>query len=44
MKKLILLIVLIFFINGCSGELKHIKLDEKSDKDWKTEDVNQNDK
>ena len=37
MKKLSLLILLVFLINfGCGG-LKYINLDEKSDNDWKTD-------
>ena len=39
MKKITLMIFLIIFITGCGG-LKYIKLDEKTDKEWKTEEKN----
>ncbi|WP_419655662.1 uncharacterized protein Dvar_47570 [Desulfosarcina variabilis str. Montpellier] len=37
MKKITTILFLIIFITGCGG-LKYIKLDEKSDTEWKTEE------
>jgi hypothetical protein len=43
MNKLTLIIILISFVLGGCGGLKHIKLNQKSDTDWKIEDCKQQD-